>query len=187
MPNILIGGVTNSGKSILARALAEKHDYSRIPGDPLVVAFQKEFPALGIAPGRDGFVEACHVFGRFVTAMVNALVWEGSVRYVIDSSYFRPRDVQGVDQNKTRILFFGYPGTDVEAKLQQTLQYQARHGGGLQQEPLSEEQVREQLRTYVEMSKQDREDCAKLGYTYIDTSYDFRSTLEAATRDVLGE
>lgn len=179
-PNVLIGGATNSGKTVLARRLVDQHGYSRIPGDPLVLGFQEVFPDLGIAHTREGFAESCRQFGRFLVSLARALPWESQMHYVLDSFYFRPGDVADLDRTKTTIIFLGYADADPDEKLSQL---DAWHGGTWpNRKGMSDTQAKDYLQLFLEMSRRDRDDCARLGFLYVDTGVHFEDSIEAAEK-----
>lgn len=134
MKNCLVAGLPNSGKTIFSRRLSEEHGFSRIPGDALVMAFQQSFPDLGIGhelAGRtaeETYESTCRQFGRFLVDFINALAWESTMPYVVDTFHGSPRELKRIDVTKTSVLFFGYPEADAHEKGRQAKEYQKTHG-----------------------------------------------------------
>jgi len=120
MKNCLIAGPTNSGKTILSQRLVQDHGYSRIPGDALVLAFEEEFPDLGIGHEKALYESTRKQFGRFLTQFMNALAWESTMLYVVDTFHVWPSDLTGLDSSKTIALFLGYPEADARQKTLRT-------------------------------------------------------------------
>jgi len=178
--NILVGGVTNAGKTVLAGILCEQYGYSRIPGDPLVFGFQQVYPQLGIAHTREGFLESCTQFGKFVVSLAAGLCWESQFKYVLDSFYFRPGDISDIDRSKTAVIFLGYAEADLADKLRQCNAYD--DDGWQKRKGLSDAQAKELLQIFVEMSRRDRDDCARLGFQYVETGIDFEASIASAVR-----
>jgi hypothetical protein len=185
--NCLIAGPTSGGKSLLSRRLVEIHGFSRIPGDALVLAFQKRFPELGIGHAVDGmsvedaYASTCRGFGRFLVEFLNALAWENPMPYVVDTFHARPADLTEIDTRKTQILFLGYPDADPNKKAIQTQKYQKEAYGTLHGWVASElAAVAAKFRIFIQMSRELREECAACGLAFIDTSSGFNDALSMA-------
>ena len=128
MKNCLVAGVTNSGKTVFSRRLVEEYGYSRIPGDALVMAFEKSFPEIGIGHDRESYESACRQFGGYLVHLMNALAWESTMPYVVDTFHTQPAYLHGIDISKTTILFLGYPEVEPYQKTEQSRQYYREHG-----------------------------------------------------------
>ena len=174
MRNCLVAGVTHAGKTIFSRRLAEEYGYSRIPGDPLVLAFHRSFPQLGIGHDRELYKSACHQFGRFLPELMNALAWESTMPYVVDTFHVWPADLPDIDTSKSTVLFFGYPEADPHEKTNHARRYCKGHTGWIAGSP---DEVCAGFRRLIQMSRDLREECLKYGFRFIDTSHAFADVL----------
>ena len=179
MKNCLVAGVTHSGKTIFSRRLAEEYGYSRIPGDPLVLAFQKSFPQLGIGHDRDLYASACQQFGRFLVGLMDALAWESTMPYVVDTFHAWPANLRDIDRSKSTVLFFGYPEADPQEKTEHARRYCKGYTGWIAGSP---EEVRARFRRLIQMSRDLRDECLKHGFHFIDTSHAFADVLSETAR-----
>ena len=186
--NVLVGGLTGSGKTIFSHRLVDGFGYSRIAGDALVLAFEKSFPKLGIGHELAGkspeqaYESACTQFGPFLVELMNALAWESTRPCVVDTFHVRPRDLHGIDERRTTVLFFGYPEADAGQKALQMKRYQTQEYGapcGWVASDMVE--VREKFRIFIQMSRDLREECLAHGFTFVDTGGDFAQSLSVAT------
>jgi hypothetical protein len=185
--NCIIAGPTNAGKTTVARRLVREYGYSRIPGDPLVLAFQQRFPELGIGhelPGKtpaESHASSCRQFGPFLSAFANALSWESNMSYVLDTFHVRPADLQEIDRGKVNVIFMGYPDIDPAEKSRQTEKYQTELYGAPSEWPAVDVEKRADFfRIFIAMSAQIRSECAAYGWPFADMSNSFEKGISEA-------
>ena len=179
MRNCLVAGVTHAGKTNFSRRLVAEYGYSRIPGDPLVLALHQSFPQLGIGHDRELYESACRQFGRFLVRLMDALAWESTMPYVVDTFHVWPADLQGIDRSKSTILFFGYPEADPQEKTEHAKRYCQGYPGWVAGSP---EDVCAGFRRLIQMSRELRDECLKHGFRFIDTSHAFPDVLSETAR-----
>lgn len=177
--NCLVAGPTCSGKTIFSRRLVDKHGFSRIPGDPLVLAFQNSFSELGIGHDKELYDSTCRQLGKFLVELMNALAWESTMPYVVDTFHVRPSDLQGIDESKTTVLFLGYPEDDPDEKAERSKRYRDEHGGA-DWLASSNADVSAMFRLFIEMSREVHEQCLGTRFAFIDTSRDLVQGLSRA-------
>ena len=88
MKPIIICGVPRAGKSTLANALNKELGFSRIPTDPLVTAFERVYPELGIKHYQN-MLHTGEVFAPFANAFLETLPWMGK-NFVVEGCHFNP-------------------------------------------------------------------------------------------------
>ena len=189
---ILVGGVSKAGKSYFAAQLVRQYSFCRVPGDSLVMAFQETFPQLGIAhdplSGKtpaEQYRATCAVLGPFLVSYMNRLEWEGSkFSYVLDSFHVWPGDLHGIDEQKTRALFFGYPNADPAQKIQRTREYELSEYGGLYCSLARAEEQRAQgiCAELISLSRKLRAACEESSFTFVDTSHNFQDAISQAVK-----
>lgn len=163
--NCLIAGMTNSGKTTLARRLMSEHGYSRIPGDSLVQAFHLRFPEMQIAHAEDHnhYQITCKRFGSLLVGLMDTLHWEDNrLSYVVDTFHAWPADIVDIDRTKTAVLFLGYPEVALEDK--------CRH---LEKFGFDSSRVR----LFIDMSRELREQCREFDFPFVDTSHNFEQVI----------
>jgi hypothetical protein len=187
---VLVGGIAKAGKSLFSTRLANEYSFSRIPGDVLVMAFQESFPQLGI--GHDPPVgmkpdehyrSVCRAMGPFLASFMNRLQWEGSkLSYVLDSFHVWPSGLQEIDQQKTRVLFFGYPNADPVEKAKRTKEYALAEYGGLYGSLATADlqSASDAFSRLIVLSGELRTACKEHGFTFVDTSRDFDQAISRA-------
>lgn len=177
--NVLIGGASMAGKSRLVGVLHEQHGYSPIPGDPLVAAFQHSYGQLGISEAADDFFKCCAAFGRFLVPLMGALRRDPSVSYALESFYFRPGDLEGIDRTKTHVVFLGYAEADPDEKARHCREY----GDGRNRS--SDEDAIGVLDELIDLCRSDRTGCVERGFTYVETGVDFPGAIASAVELIL--
>lgn len=183
--NCLLSGITSSGKTYTSRRLVELHGFSRIPGDALVLAFQQVFPALGIGheiagmSDEDAHQSSCHHFGQFVAKFMNALAWESSMPYVLDTFHVRPIDLNGLDRTKTAVIFLGFPDADPKRLTQSARAYQTSYYGAPVGWVAEEDsRVEEMFSMFIRMSRELEQECRRLSYTFVNTGASFNAAVD---------
>lgn len=192
--NCIIAGPTNAGKTILCCQLDRGYGFSRISGDALVMAFQKSFPELHIGHSvedfspDDGYEITCRQFGGFLVDFTNALAWESTMPYVLDTFHVRPEDLAGIDRRKTQVLFLGYPEAGAREKALQAQAYQIENYGSASGWLAGgAAEAAEKFEIFIEMSRYYRDSCSRIGFSFYDLGHDLPGTLEAAKEQVLSQ
>jgi hypothetical protein len=188
MKNFLVAGPTQAGKTILSRRLVKERGYSRIPGDAVVLAFEKTFPELGIGHERKLYGSTRKQFGRYLVQFMNALAWAEDAPYVVDTFHVWPTDLAGIDRATTIVLFLGYPEADPQEKMRRGKQYEReRYGkefGWLADSP---EAVSARFTLFIEMSRKIREECAACHFPFVDASHAFEEAISGAVAQVISQ
>jgi adenylate kinase family enzyme len=188
MMNCLVAGPTQAGKTILSRRLVKEHGYARIPGDAVVLAFEKTFPELRIGHERKLYESTRKQFGRFLVQFMNALAWAEDAPYVVDTFHVWPTDLEGIDRATTIVLFLGYPEADPQEKMRRAKQYQdkcdGKQSGWVAESP---EAVSARFTLFIEMSRKIREECAACHFPFLDTGHAFEEAISGAVAQVISQ
>ncbi len=180
---LFIGGVSRSGKSLLARQVVKKIGIPYLSLDILKMALHREGRLLGIDP-----IEPMNVTARKLWPLVRAMaenaaethvsyLFEGEVTPVHVADF---RDSQAdID---VRAVFLGYPSTSVDQKMA-ALTAHAHHPNDWiahHDEDWQRHFIRERIDDSIQLAK----DCADRDIPFVDTSEDFNAQLGKAL-DVL--
>jgi hypothetical protein len=188
MKNCLIGGPTKAGKTMLSQRLVKECGYSRIPGDAVVLAFEKAFPKLRIGHERNLYESTRKQFGRFLVQLMNALACMESTAYVLDTFHVWPDDLDVIDLTKTIVLFLGYPEADPQERMHETKRYEdQRYGKQFGWVAESSEAVSARFTLFTEMSRQISKQCTDCHFSFIDTGHSFEEAISRAVAQVISQ
>ncbi|MFH0803162.1 MAG: hypothetical protein V2A78_12370 [bacterium] len=175
MKNVLIAGVSRSGKSLLAHRLSERLHYSHFPLDAIVSTFGKVFPEHGISHYEKDQVKMCNSFKPFLFELLRHLEYE-DINFIADTYHIKPADFLDFPSlKKYKVVFLGYPSVFAQDKCIGIRSY-ARAGDWTNE--LSDKQLESLVQRYVEESKLLQESCEKTDFRFADTSEDFTDILD---------
>ena len=181
-----IGGASRAGKTRMAERILADRRLAYLSVDCVVMGFTHGIPRYGI---HDKLMpdEIGERLWPFLQAMCRSMLW-CDLDYVIEGEAILPALLRGLaDEHPGRIraCFLGFADVDVDAKVGEI----RAHGGGptdwLTRE--SDAYVRDHVVNMVGFSRRLREDCARHGLRYFETSEDFAGATDRARRWLLGE
>lgn len=189
--NILIVGVPRAGKSTLSARLAKATGWQHLPVDMIVAGFERMFPETGI----DTTVEKSSweiyrtispKLAPFIRGMIDGDEFEKYDHGVIFDVYqLTPQDYVNFIQNEnTTAVFLGTADMTAEERFQLLKKYDT---------PAEytyfypDEENRQGCRDIVEQSRYIREECARLGLPYYETSVDRDRVLEEIMQKMISE
>jgi adenylate kinase family enzyme len=183
MKSIILAGASRSGKTTIARRLKQKTGFSLVSGDALVSTFGSIFPQLGIAHENKHEVTTKNL-QDFIIVYLNHLVTYENIPFIFDTFHLTPEQVIEFKLNeKYEVAFFGYPDITAEEKFKNIRNHKTAHYDW--SDECSDESLLAQIETFIERSKIIRDSCEKLGLNFIDTSRDFKPTLDNAFNNIL--
>lgn len=182
----IIGGTSRSGKTIVARNIAEQTKIPCFPLDCLVMGFTNGMPEIGI---HDKLFpdEIALKMWNFTEAMCENLIWVGS-DMILEGEAILPEQAYKLLQKhpeKIKVCFVGYTEIDVIEKVKNIQQYRSSTNDWLCNEP--EETIFEHVNNMLSFSKKISEDCKKYGIHYIDTSVNFSETLKLTAKYLIND
>ena len=176
----LVGGVSRSGKTRIARKILADRQVPYLSLDWLMMGFNDGIPEYGIHhllwPD-----EIARTMSPFLQGMIGCMLADGT-DYVIEGEAMLPEFVAGLiakSPDKVRAAFLGYAEIDLDEKVSLI----KRHGDGESDwlTGQSDEYIRDHVGNMIAYSRMIKEECERHGVPYFDTSEDFQGTIEAAT------
>ena len=168
MKNIMLLGVTRSGKSTFATILHDKYNYNVINGDMIKASYQKNILNVD---GNE--LKENQQYRNFVKDIFNNEVKYNNSNYVIDTVDIYPSDITDEEKEKYLIFFFGYPDIELNELIniwkQTDLEFTKK---------FSEDKLIEKAKKGIEKSKKIKEECAKYEFNFIDTSFNRNKIFE---------
>lgn len=184
---LVIGGVSRSGKTRLARRVAAQTGMSRIPADALVTAMERFFPQNGIVHSGISHAEICKNSTPFFMEYWAQSLWDEDLTFVFDTFHLLPSELRKYEQDKRlAFMFMGYPditGQEMLARIK---------ANTADDEWMHEMGEAEQLvlfESFIATSRRMKEECHEAGIPFIDTSKDFHATSDEAYKlalDLIG-
>ena len=190
MESILIAGVPRSGKSTIARRVAEAGGAAYFPVDALVSTLGSLYPELGITHYTEEPRGVSTHLAPVVVELEQHLQYEG-MTVVLDAYQCFPRDLvaalshrhlalptgEGAGEAPFAVVYVGYPEADVRAKTEDI----RAHGRAEDwAQALDDDALAQLVERYVRESGEIRTQCAELGWHFIDTSNDFEAVVSKA-------
>lgn len=183
MKNLIIVGASRSGKSTVAKKIAENFNMSYIPFDAIVSTIENLYPDTGIKHLDDNSVMSVKV-SKLLEEFISHLEYE-DINYVIDLYQIYPRDLHRVvDEEKQTVVYFGYPHLKPEEKLAFVKTY-AREKDWTRNTP--DKDMLEILKLFINENRIMYRECLDVGYRFFDTGVDFSITLESAIQYISKE
>jgi 2-phosphoglycerate kinase len=166
--SIIIGGVSRSGKSTLASMIKKaKSQYSFIPGDAFIGAFETVFPETGISHAGDSHEVICKKFEPFIFTFLEKLSDDEKVPFILDSFHVMPEQIarRGLKE-KYKTVFIGYPNLTVDQKLEMIYEHDDKDSWT---RTVDQAVFREWVGEFVTNSKIIQQQCEQYGIDFIDT------------------
>lgn len=181
----LIGGVSRSGKSLVAERLLKTGTIPYTPLDSIVMGFTNGIPEYGV---HDRLFpdEIARRLWPFTKAMCENLIFVGK-DHTIDGEAFLPshiNELRDAHPGKLRACYLGYCETSVKKKIAEVKRYGDPEHDWLLRE--SEQSINGHICSMIEYSHFVRRECEKHGVRYFDTSDNFSENIDAAAHFLAG-
>lgn len=181
----LVGGVSRSGKTRIARKILADRQVPYLSLDWLMMGFNDGIPEYGIHhllwPD-----DIARKMSPFLQGMIDCMLADVT-DYVIEGEAMLPEFVAGLiakHPDKVRAAFLGYTEIDLDDKVSLIKRYSDGDNDWLAGK--SDEYIRDHVGNMIGYSRMIKEECEKHGVPYFDTSGDFRAATEAATDFLVG-
>ena len=183
MKNVIIVGASRSGKSTVAKKVAEMSKMSYIPFDSIVSTIENLYPEIGIKHLDDNSIMSKKI-ASLLQELIAHLEYE-NINYVIDLYQIYPKDlVKIIDPTKHLVVYFGYPNLSAEEKLIFVKEH--ARAKDWTKEVSNEEMIRI-LNLFITENQAMNIECLEVGYRFFDTGNDFEKTIELAIEFISNE
>jgi hypothetical protein len=181
MKSVIIGGVTRSGKSILAGRIREKTNLNVIPVDAIVVSLMAAFPEVGV--NWSDFDASRQKLSPFLRVLICKLSLRSGYSYVYEGDHLTPELLCGLGPDypilETNVpLFLGYDSISVQDKMQHLRAFSANHL--CYTKNMSDAELIKTFEKQIADSVLLKQRCLELGFAYFDTSVDFNGAIDRA-------
>lgn len=181
----LVSGTSRSGKTRIAKSILQAKKIPYLSLDWLVMGFTNGMPEVGI---HDKLFpdEIARRMWPFVEAMCESMIWLGN-DFVIEGEAILPEHVEALrakHPEQLRVCFVGYTDVAVGDKVASIKAHRESRGDWLVKE--SDAYISEHVENMIAHSRLIQAGCAKHHLRYFDTSADFLSAVDEATRYLLG-
>ena len=172
----LIGGVPRSGKTLLARKVAEVTGARYMSLDDLRQTLEHIDPELGIKTGNDAELNAGRMWEPVKILIGQEVQEHGGC--VIEGADLQPMLARELIHNPhIRMLFLGYGSISVDDKMTAIRAYLESKDWA---NSISAKKLREIVAEEIARSARFQKQCTKVGIKYFDTGSDFAAGLNKA-------
>lgn len=179
MKHIILAGGSRCGKTTLSMKLAKK-GFIHYKMDTIKRGIDRNFWDHYKDPWRVTSPHMAHLIKTIIEENQSDIV-RGKEFYCIDTCHVYPKDLAKYNLKNTIIVFFGYIDMDIEEKLKDIRKYDKK----LWSSKLSDDDLRDYLKTGIEYSKEAKEECEEVGIKFFDTGRDFKKVLKEAEKYIL--
>ena len=181
----LVGGAPRAGKGTLALRMAREHGIPYAALDLIRDVFHWGVPELGIVHSQRIMEQAPLVWARvsFAVCSLRDVVAD----QLVEGAYMLPEDLADCRDffgDRARMCWLGYPQADPEEKFRVMRNVPSQTNDHTRWKNDSE--VMEDIQEGIAFSRYLRDECAKSGLAFFDTSHDFDGQIEAARLYLLG-
>ena len=173
MKNIMLIGISRTGKSTFANMLKNKYpNYNIINADMIKKAFQQNFDDCSELKNNVNY-------RKFVKDFFKFECFYNDNNFILDTVDILPSDIEIIDKEQFEIIAFGCPSISVDEMLK--IWYKTDNKWLLNK---NEDEIREKAIRCIQKSNEFREECKKFNIKFIDTSYNREKTLNELLEQV---
>jgi adenylate kinase family enzyme len=179
--HIILAGGSRCGKTTLAMKLS-KLGFVHYKMDTIKRGIDRNF----WNHYRDDWRVVSPHMGHLIKTIIvenQSDIVRGKEYYCIDTCHIYPSDLAKYNLKDTIIVFFGYINIDIEKKIRDIRKYDKK----LWSSELSDDDLRDYLKTGIDYSKEAKEECEKYNIKFFDTGRNFKKVIKEAEKYILDE
>lgn len=176
----LIGGAARAGKSNVARRILAEMGVPYFCLDYLMMGLSNGLPASGVDADDPDEVRVADRMWPVVKPLVTAMLENGE-NYLIEGVQVRPVHAWELSQTwpgQVRSCFLGYADADVARKVNELRRFDPGHNDWMSD--FDDAEMARSVKAFIALSGQVRDECARYGLRYIETSLDFSGAVADA-------
>ena len=181
MKHVILTGGSRCGKTTLSMELS-KYGFVHYKMDTIKRGIDRNF--------WDHYKDDWRTVSPYMSHLIKTMIEENQsdiVRdkeyYCIDTCHVYPCDLAKYNLENTVIVFLGYIDIDIEKKIKDIRKYDKK----LWSSELSDDDLREYLKTGIEYSIEARDECEKYNIKFFDTGKNFKKVLKEVKEYILEE
>ena len=174
MKNIIILGISRSGKTTLSNIIKDKYQYNIIHADMIKASYQKH-----ITNKTSDELKNDSNYRLFIKDIFYHEVKYNKTNCVLDTVDIYPEDITDIDKEKYLIYFLGYPNIEINKLIsiwkKTDLEFTKKY---------SEEKLILKAKKNIQKSKELQEKCKKYNLSFIDTTYNRNKVFEKILEEI---
>ncbi|WP_299278334.1 hypothetical protein [uncultured Psychroserpens sp.] len=179
----LISGASRSGKTTIAKRIAEQKGISYMSLDWLVMGFTNGIPKYGI---HDKLFpnEIAKRIWSFLKAMLESMIWV-DVDYIIEGEAIQPELIAELlkkHPDRLKICFVGYTSVSVEEKFQYIKDFSTEQNDWLIDK--SDAYIKAHIQNMITHSLTIKDACFRYNINYVDTSKNFEGVINQVVKQL---
>lgn len=174
MKNIMLIGVSRSGKSTFAKMLHDKYNYNIIHGDMIKASFQNNIKNISGTELKEE-----KNYRNFIKDIFKNEVKYNEINYAIDTVDIFPSDITNEEKENFVIYCFGY----LDIEFIDLLNFWKEKDEKFVKK-FTEDELISKAKRCIERSKILKEECEKNSIVFIDTSHDMDKIFDKLINEI---
>lgn len=177
--HVIVAGAARAGKTTLSLML-NKYGYTHYKMDSI---------KRGICEAFNIKFDGWESISPMICTIINRIIQDnktdtnyGVEKYLFDTPFLYPKDIQKIDTSDTKVIFIGYAHVDVEEHMK-TIRENDKNN--FWSSKISDEDLRRWTHDDIEYSKLLESECKKYNIPYFDTSVNRDEVLQEALEYIL--
>ncbi len=177
--HVIIAGTARSGKTTLALLLNE-YGYTHYKMDSIKRGICESF-GLKYDDWKDVSPIMCNIINKIIQDNKTDTNY-GLEKYLFDTPFLYPKDIEKIDTSDTMIIFLGYAHIDADTEVSLIREHDLDHYWTTK---IDDDVLRRWSVDNIEYSKLLEQECKRLNIKYFDTSFNRDDVLEEAKRYII--
>ena len=177
--HVIIAGAARAGKTSLSLML-NKYGFTHYKMDSV---------KRGICEALNIKFDNWESISPIMCTVINRIILDnktdtnyGIEKYLFDTPFLYPKDIEKIDTSETKVIFLGYAHTDVDKYMEKIREYDENH---IWSSKISDEALRKWTNDDIEYSKLLESECKKYNIPYFDTSENREEVLKEALEYII--
>jgi len=179
----LVGGASRSGKSLLVKRLLSEKQVPYLSLDVLMMVFANG----RLVNDRDTPENRSKALWPFTATLINVTL-NNIENYAFEGDYLLPENLKSLEKKMPgralKVIFLGYSNIDHREKLKNIRHYASQSDWTKRK---TDDELLEHIRAHISFSRTLKEQCATLGFNYLEAGDDFLKYMDQAYRLLIAD
>lgn len=183
---VIIMGCPGSGKTLLARTMANAQGLHHVPLDPIISGARAISQDFSEKTSRSGnlleWKDTCRIASPLIRGLISTYLERGNFwKLIVEWFRIDPEEFFQDQSENFRFVSLGYAEADPEKKFRNFRNFDQKNWTTKR----SDEELLSDISFFIELSKHLREISARLGIPYVETSRNFEKSIFVAAKETI--